>query len=232
MGKYYAVQVDPEHQDSPFEFLEVLDDDIDWALDGNREYKSFTFPEYDRVNKNIEDASEAYHDLKRFNSHYKNLSAILDDLLWRAIQKRYTNKQIHAWKTILDASDVIEDENICAALSLMMDCEYTYGYIRGSCQSDWQMLYHPVLWDEKTLERFTGEYFNTGTEWMVTEGPLDVAPADPSNIDGTISNSFYTTEWKDEIIRAEIAKELGVKPADVVLLKYVGRKYTPIYEAV
>ena len=85
--------------------------------------------------------------------------------------------------------------------------------IRGSGQSDWNTIYYPVnQWTDKSLENFSMEYFNEGTEWIIHDE--DYIPSSPDEISGYRTYChFYSLEG----IRKEIAEIEGIEPADIVL---------------
>jgi hypothetical protein len=108
------------------------------------------------------------------------------------------------------------EKRILRALHIVTGKRYDVRTIRGCCQGDWQNVYYPV--DEYTpaaLDILEADYFNTGTEWIVTVDGCDVG--------------VYTYSWKDDDTRAEIAAAVGADPGDVILYTFAGWSKTPEY---
>lgn len=222
--KIYAKQVPPEYQESPL-FLgeEFFPDDI--ILDGNRDYQSHTTPLYDRILQAYDEAAEHLEELQlhRRNATYGNVTEIVNDffpaLEYR--EKPYNTREIGAIRRALElygTRDYYNGRYITAMLDAITGQDWRNGTIKGCCQGDWQNVLYPAhAWSRERLEAFETEYFNTGTEWMVHDGPD--APETPDDICGY---SVYVTSWREDDVKREIADAAGSDPDDVIMYHFTG----------
>ena len=242
--KVYAVQCSVEDKDSSLYFN--LDDDCyeHLILTGNRNYNSHTTIEYDNFIKYVDDAGVAITDEVEFEAKKDNgLLEEGEEFEWDTFKDVlsyiYTNRQrfealtdeeIEKWKLIVSsyeqASKRDKDEIICNALSLLTGHPYEYRYIRGCCQGDWQGCYYATdLYSDEAIDEIEGLYFNTGTEWQVTEPTKEYIKCaeDIQNVE--TCGMYLVNEWKEEDIKERIAREQGVKPEDVILFIIENEKY-------
>lgn len=220
MTKIYARQVPPEYQESP---LTLWDGDPLYYAEiyGNRDYKSRTSANFDRLRRNLGELAYAWDD---FNSGlcawYDSWADALADLVTPEHRPEYTRQERKKdWPELLarycedgDTPAILAD-----ALTLITGQRWDSCTLRGCCQGDYQnCVYRVDTWSGDDLERLEMEYFNTGTEWIV----------DP---DGDCC-SVYCYEWSDDGIRREIAAAAGVSPEDVTLQKFTGYKQIAQYK--
>lgn len=187
--KYRAYQIAPEYQESPlnddFNNLECME------IYGNTSYLRHTSQTFESI-------------LDALN--YDNFDALdiseTDEKLLNELSEKYA----YAGRN---------EEIIAATLSIVTGQEWKYKKIRGSCQSDWNIIYYcPELWSGEALRAFEIEYFNEGTEWRVQdENGEDVY--------------IYVHEYGQE--KNEISKALGVNTADIVLYWFDGWTKTEKY---
>jgi hypothetical protein len=111
---------------------------------------------------------------------------------------------------------------------------YCVHTISGSCQGDWNTLYHPTEWSSKDISSFETEYFNTGSQYIcfeIDDDGLDNLPEDQresailEQIESGEGIAFdvYVYGYDDDGIRKEIAEAVGDYTADdVILFKFTG----------
>lgn len=168
--KIYAHQVQPEYQESP-----ILDgcfpDNI--AVCGNRDFASHIPEVFDTVKTVLEDGelADILENVNELQQWYKNATKAIIDYL--PSKSKYSTNAIHTLKNLIIEYSTChrsaEDEILCKVLSIVTGKKWAHGIIRGYCQSDWQDIYYPVdEWNKEALTRFEIEYFNTGTEWVVS----------------------------------------------------------------
>lgn len=218
--KVYAKQMNPAYQESPlFLFDEWPDGDL--ILVGNRDYRERTIAEYDQIHDYFDNMASEWAQNGMYGSEKYSLKEILHDYGFeRNDGKPWTTNQRHEWKLLMESEyyDSSDEEVILKALELMTGHEWKSGTIRGCCQGDWQDVYYRVdRWNDKSLEAFETEYFNTGSEWMIHDE--DEEPEDPEDISGF---TCYCVSWNKDGIREEIASAAGCKPEDVVMYAWDG----------
>ena len=183
--KIKAYQVAPEYQEPPLWTFDEIPEGLE--IYGNKDYKRHTSVTFDEVLECLE-----YGDFGDFEfTGYK--AERLEELCNKYGIRGADNESI-----------------IAEALSIVTDKNWEYKQISGCCQSEWNYIYYlPEELDEKSLEYFEIEYFNTGEEWRLED--------EEGNIFGTI----YTHEWNDEKKR-EIAEMFDVNLDDVTLYLFDG----------
>ena len=233
--KLYAKQVPPEYQESPL-FLGDFPDNI--AVYGNRHYNEH-FPDvFKRVYTALYSGEllEAWEDLNRDGGgYYYNWESALIMLVPPEGRGPYTREERkHKWPDIAwrycnaRQGSQAEDQALCDALELATGEAWETGALRGTCQGKWVQVCYPVKsWSPEALEAFETEYFNTGTEWMVS-----LPGAGMDERDGLDSFSCYCHGWKLEEIKKEIADAAGYPGATVILQRFTGYTQIPNYEEV
>lgn len=205
-----AKQVDPEYQDSnfDFDFYEGI------IIDGNRDYISHTTPEYDLIIKYIGNAA---YDWDNHTNKGEKISEILRGYGFNnPTGKNWSKIKLHQWREIFEADDPEDDENIIKALNLLTGGNWEYTEIRGYCQGDWQGVYYDSnKWTNENLRFFEITYFNLGSEY-------ECYPADDPE------DTIYIYVYDDA--RAEISDYYGVKPDEVNIYQFARYTKTPKYK--
>lgn len=222
----YARQIRPELQESPLQYDECYP--YDMIVCGNRYYQNHTIDVYDLFMDNWEfvydamkDCAEKY-EYRRYNTVTE---AIMDNFPPQHKQK-YSSRDIHAWKSILEEMCYEEEEvTICKALDLITGKSWDTTEIHGCCQGDWQtIIYCTDTWNRAALREFEMEYFNLGSEWMIHEGTE--APETPEDINGF---TVYCATYDDDEIRRIIADAACGNPDEVVMYAHDGMSLTDNY---
>ena len=201
-GKLYAKQVSPDLQESPL-FYDELCFPENIVVFGNSHYKEHLTDSFSLVKGALEDG-----ELWEFTDITCNLP--------KKGGEAYSVEELNSVKSLIRSFDYArsdKDKIICSLLSIVESEPWDYMTIRGSVQSEWNIIYYPVnQWTDKALSNFSMEYFNEGTEWIVhDEGYI---PSSPDQISGYTT---YCYSCSLENIKKEIAKIAGVRPVDVVL---------------
>ena len=219
--KVYAKQVPPEYQDSRFDFSNY--ENI--ILTGNRHYGEY-FPDWAKnIGDTLTEAFDALHDLQSGKGYYDTFEDVLADLFPPHERGDYTREERKRWTEILkryNEGDFLKRNGIlCSALSLLTGSKWDWCDLNGSSQGEWiECFYMEGMWHLETLEVLEAEFFNTGTEWHITEDEHD------------IGYYQYCTGWSDDMIRNEIAETTGANPSDIILLKFTGWNRFASYEEV
>lgn len=215
----YARQIRPEYQESPLMWGDIYPDDL--IVCGNRHYQNHTIDVYDLFMDNWEFVYDAMKDCaeKYEYRRYNTVTEAIMDNFPPQHKRKYTSRDIHAWKSILEEMCYREEEKtICKALDLITGRSWNFTEIHGCCQGDWQtVIYCTDTWNSSALREFEMEYFNLGTEWMIHDG--SEAPETPEDIDGY---TVYCATYDDDETRRIIADSAGVDPADVIMYAYDG----------
>lgn len=217
----YAKQVPPEYQNSNFDFsnYEYI------ILTGNRNYNEH-WPEWaENIGDYMSEALSALYYIQSGRGYFDTWEDVLNDLLPPQGRDEYTRAERKRWVHILesyaDTGNREQNKTICDALSLMTGKAWDWCDLHGSCQGEWiECFYMEDQWSQEHLEVLEAEYFNTGTEWHITEGDND-----PGYYQ-------YCTGWNHAMIRAEIAETSGAMPADIVLYEFAGWSKSAKYEEV
>ena len=234
MIKAYAKQVNPAYQESPLLIFDEWPEDM--VLYGNRDYRSHTIPIFDRLIDNYEACMTEIDNFQNGYRWYKNITEIIIDHLPPVHKDKYSTKEIHAWKLLLEEWEKVwdrksrlnESDCIVEALGLMTGKKWDYSTIHGSCQSDWQIIYYVVdEWNRESRNAFEVEYFNMGSEWMIHDG--DDQPEQPEDISGF---TCYCTAWNADGIREQLADIAGCKPEEVKAWAWDGEIYLPKYKEI
>jgi hypothetical protein len=229
--KIYAKQVAPEMQESPLFLFSDLAECVPAGVYvfGNRDYKGVNAAAIDELQNVLYDAAEDLKSMTRGEYPGPRTKNDFYALLWYHFPtengRKYSRADRLKWRDLLldfDAGAVTEDDATRAALELITGDEYDDATIRGCCQGDWMRVLYPAALGREWLDIFECEYFNTGDEWRLS---FD----DP---DGDENEYIYTHSWNDDEKRAEIAREYGAQPGDVVLYAFDGWSREPIYKEV
>lgn len=212
MTKIYAQQVPPEYQESPL-FMEDWPENV--YVFGNRHYNQHA-ERLEEIRRGLEELADAWEEMNDGgHSFYSCWREALNDLLppddARSEYTRAERLELAKLAAQFEwCSSSAENDILCAVLELITGRAWEYGTLRGCCQGDWQEIIYPAEYGREWLKTFETEYFNTGTEWIV-------------DTDG-YAFSIYTTEWRDDDIRARIADAAGVSVDNVVLIDYDGEE--------
>lgn len=191
--KIKAYQVAPEYQESP---LYLFDEWGEMEIYGNDDYKRHTSAVFDEVLNALNNGT--FDDVDTEGKDVDRLEALAD--------KYYTSRANN-------------QEIIAEALSIMTGEKWKYMCISGCCQSDWNYIYYrPDMWNEKALQYFETEYFNTGDEWVLEDE------------EGDSWGSVYTHEYNNDERKKEIAENIGVETNDISLYLFDGWTKTAKYK--
>lgn len=106
--------------------------------------------------------------------------------------------------------------------------KYKYRELHGSCQGDWQGLYYPADdWSDEAIKELEIEYFNTGSEWIVSGNESG------KTMDASLyGDHFYLHECLDDKMREELSKQTGIPANKFVMLAFDGYTQTPKYREI
>ena len=217
----YAKQVPPEYQISTFDYANY--ENI--ILTGNRNYMEYWPKWAENIGSYMEDALSALYYIQSGRGYYDSWEDVLADLLTPHGRDAYTREERKKWVSILetyaDADNRQQNNTICAALSLMTGTVWDWCDLHGTCQGEWiECFYIEDMWNREHLEVLESEYFNTGTQWHITEGDND-----PGYYQ-------YCTGWNNDSIRKEIAETSGANPNEIILYEFKGWNKTAEYQEV
>ena len=214
--KIHAKQTPPEWQESPLFYAGCFPEEVE--VFGNNSFNRHTSDTFDNLPRILDDIAEEYDYLQRGLKQFTDFQTILEAFTGR---DNYTRAQRKQWADILKRWTETDDENgvFCDSLRLITGKEYKTAIIRGSVQSEWQYIIYPAEYSREWLDGFEREYFNTGTEWEVSE--------DPDDRDDTFIIYCVTDDP-----RAEIAKTCNTTPDNVILFEFDGWNRAPKYKEV
>lgn len=200
-----AVQINPACQDP------LLDDYVfdDISVFGNRHLNEHMHPIVEKVRDVVSSGglSRELNEVGLWRCAYSTATEAIYDILppEKANGAKYSTREIHAIKTIVENEYMDENDTIIALLSIVTGTEFECKCIRGCCQDDWNYAYYRKADFPNGIEWFEVEYFNTGTEWLVDD-----------------EVSVYCHGWRDEDIAAEIAENYGCNVSELRLEYFDG----------
>jgi len=226
MKKIYAREVDPEF----FDYRAYLDEDMLEtgsgnliAAYGNREFCGMNADLIKDIEAELQDCKydidvareddnltldEQLEEVKKTVRYYfGSKRALTDDETIRLI------RLCDLFATSTARSE--EFDIICEALSIKFGIKYDYTDIRGYCQGDYQYVFYPEDTSKDFIKFLEAVYFATGTEFAITEKMFEATP----DFDEEVIYHDYTYLYRDEDIKNWIAKNAGVTPEEVCLVK-------------
>jgi len=180
--KVYAIQVAPEHQESPCFLFDDGETYQDITITGNKNYngrKSDIFEEI--VGDRLEELAGAVNDILSGEKWHDiaTVSGALQELMPPKHKEKYSPREVKQWKDLLqfdyeawrkggyscyEKPQYETNDGICQALLLVTGKKYTYTTIHGCSQGDWQDVFYPADdYSDKFIKNLETEYFNTGT---------------------------------------------------------------------
>ena len=178
-NKYYARQIDPEYQEDDLfynykdkngRYQIGMNDDYyegNIIIFGNRDYMTISTDEYDSL---------ARLDMWEYEcvvEHWDNVTQFIEYYLGRKNGKKYSTREIHEWKDILNDWDISDEEKVCKALRLMTGKTWRKVCIRGYCQSEWNYMYVSEDISDEGVDYIEMCFFNKGQEYIVYESEED-----------------------------------------------------------
>jgi len=236
MGKIYARQIPPEHQESPlYTICQSRDGKLDlsdeWpgiSLTGNRRYNGYKTGAMEDAERATTDAAEEWSNARENGEHTRIIDVLDLYEIYKHNGKRWTPRELGQWKRLFEdyGSNPYDgrnaDRRTVDALELITGKRYAETTLRGCVQGEWISCYYPVDdYTHKDLDRLEMEYFNTGEEWHVFDD-------DPDDGDPQEDFTMYVYSYKDDEKRQEIAAAAGWgTPEEVELHKFSGWTQLP-----
>lgn len=234
MSKYYCKQVPPEHQEDDLFWVgrnknnrsqlhwndETYENDV--IIYGNNDFLEYYTDAYEKVRK-IDDILYEYESTSNPHSngcYWDNVSQLINYYLAKENDKKYTTKEIHEWKKLLD--NWYKEENVEKALQLITGKKWREACIKGCCQREWQYLYVSEDITDKDIEYIGMCYFNTGEEWLVYENKEEFDNDD-------YAYSLYIDGWN---VKSNLAERIGCNEEDIVCLEFDGWSRSPKYKEI
>lgn len=218
--KIIARQVPPEYQESPLFYGDEFWPENVFVF-GNRDFNQHADTLND-LKTALENIVEVFDDMQQGQGWTDDLAYAIHCELPEEYRREYSRperlKMVELANEYCFAKSYEENDILCKVLELITGKTWDNGTIRGCCQSDWQEIIFPAEYGREWLKHFEAEYFNTGTEWIIDP--------DGDNI------SVYAHGWNNDLIRAELAAAVGVKPEDIILLAFSGWTKTAAYTEV
>lgn len=235
MKKYYCKQVDPEFQEDNLFWVGKNKDNrsqLHWENDfytenvvicGNNDYISYYTKAYEKVLK-IDDVGYEYDCISNPHTnhcYWDNVSQLINYYFAKENGKKYSKKEIHEWKHLMDYWQDSEEDYL-QALQLITGKKWRTKTIRGCCQSEWQTIYVSEEITQEDIDYIEMCYFNTGTEWLVFESEKDFK-------EDNYSYSLYVDGWN---VKTNLAERIGCKEEELVCLEFNGYIETPQYKEI
>ena len=234
MEKIYCKQIPPEHQEDDL-FWTTKNHELRWNNDayvndviisGNKDFLGYHTKAYEKVKK-IEDILYEYettNNEKSNHCYWDSVSQLIDYYLSKENGKRYSKKEIHKWKEILDNwyNYRQEEEHKLQALQLITGKKWRTKTIRGCMQSEWQTIYVSEAITDKDIDYIEMCYFNTGTEWLVYESEKDYN-------EDNYSYSLYVDGYN---VKTNLAERIGCKEEELVVMEFDDWKRIPTYKEI
>jgi len=241
--KLYVIEQDREYinPDIYYDF-EGEAKQLKFAIDGNKEYKSYTFAEYDLIKDKFADWIEAVNEIIEYpkESYYDTITEACNCLLPRPDHKSYNTKQIHKFKMIFNhACQHYTDDYrpyISTVLNLMLDKKYRNQSIRGCCQGEVNhIIYDPDNLTQQGINYIEAVYFGTGTEYLLFESEEDLTPEQANDLIlddklGLLDYWFDYTELLPRDYKKMLAGSYNCDISDVKLFTICNTQYIKHYQ--
>lgn len=234
MIKYYARQVDWESQDSWLFFHNrksnkwFFEDDYytnETIIYGNRDFAEITTTAFDKL---VRFDKQDYYDFegffnKGYSKCFDTLTQAIEYYFTKENGKRYTTREIHKWKLLLEQyfnNYDLSDDFICKALELITNKKWREIGLNGCCQSDWQYGYVSDKVSDKAVRYLEICYFNTGVEYRVYESKEDFENSENSY-------SIYVDSFRAE---QNLAEALCCDVNEIEIYNFTGYHKVADYE--
>lgn len=238
MKRIYAIQQNNDYIETDYYFdFEEESKFLKLAIIGGRNFKSFTFEEYNRAESNFDDFLYQYELLlnKDYYSRYSNLSELVNDIFRKSNGKKYSAKEIHAFRLLYQRIENEKkydfDDYACEFLKLITGNKYKKTAIRGDSQGDYAEVIYPETIDKETIDYIEACYFGTGTEYCIyeeeTEELLTVDELENSACDNYFD---YTALWNAELYKQELAKRYNLPLENIIVYEITNTKRRTIIE--
>lgn len=211
---WYAVQVPPVEQESDF---------YDFELDGvifygNRDFQSVGEELIDEWNLKSEEVVD-----DALNNNVKQMAEIISHHFPK-MPKEAVTEIVHLY----EQGKGNTPECVCLGLQAITGKVYRHMEVDGDVQREWQDVYYPAEeWTEDQIRDLGIRYFDNGSAWFCVDAG-DVESEDPEQIWKSQDGFYhYSTEWKDEKIRQELADNVGCGPEDLKMFPFAGYVTTP-----
>lgn len=235
MKRIYAVQQNRDYIDTEiyFNFAEESEY-LKLAILGGRDFTSFKFSEYERIEKHFDDFIFEYENIKaKYIKYYNNTTELVNDLFYRENGKKYNTREIHAFKNIFERykSNFNEDDAILCILELMTGERYKKTIIRGYSQGDYAKIIHPITITKDTINYIEACYFGTGTEYSIYEEETEELLTVDELENGAYDNYFdYTALWNAELYKKELSNGYNLPLENIIIYKITNTKRRTIIE--
>ena len=238
MKKIYAIQQNNDYVETDYYFdFEQESKHLKLAIIGGRDFKSFTFKEYDRAESNFDDFLYQYELLlnKDYYARYNNLSELVNDMFWKSNGKKYSAKEIHTFKLLYqrieEARNYDFDEYACEILELMTGNKYEKTAIRGCSQGDYAEVIYPETIDKETIDYIEACYFGTGTEYCIYEEETEeLLTVDELENNGCDNYFDYTALWSAELYKQKLSERYNLPLENIIIYEITNTKSRTITE--
>ena len=230
----YAVQVDPEIQESPLDNIGFADyyDFEDIIIAGNREYYEIKNPMYEDIieacDLSVADELEDIKNTQAQIDYVKDIFGNKYDITYGQLEQIYAAFCKDRTLALYRKEDLITD-----LLTALSGKKYACKTIRGSVQREYQFMYYPIddMWEE-TLENIEIEYFNTGYEYQIYKSEKRLFGIEEIQEEDDCPDYFYGHKYGPAEQVKEIANAYLVDPENVRILIFDGYIKTPTYKTV
>ena len=117
-----------------------------------------------------------------------------------------------------------EEEIAIPLLDIITGQSWTTRTLRGCCQSDWIDIIYPMIgsiyYTTDEIRYLEAMYFNTGTEWIVSEIPLDVdTTSEDFDVDAFDIGSYYIMAYD---YKKGLSEQLNVNEDSIEIWEFDG----------
>ena len=219
---YIATQVAPEYQESPMMMMDDCYEGIE--ISGNKDFKGVTSKQFDDLMFFCKHDS-ACDEVLENKSDLAYVKPLLNEFLLNGTIDKYSDSDISdlvfAIEDITCGRGYQQNEGIAKALTIITGKHYVHKLLRGNCQGEWNDCYYPNrMYSDEAISNIECEYFNTGSEYMVSEE------------DSEEEVSYYVHTYSPEDIKEELAKMIDCDPENIVLRVFDGWIKTASYREI
>jgi len=191
---------------------------------GNDEYHYSLTKEFEQILK----ISESYYEYelsiepKSNHCYWNNVSEYINYYLPKSNGKKYSTKEIHKWKELLEKFSIRwkEEDIVEEALQLMTGKKWRSFKMCGVMQREWQYGYASEEITKEDIEYIEMCYFNTGSEYQFYESEEDYENECPTT-------SYYVNSYNS---KEELLKHIGCEPNELKVYQFTGYMKLPQYK--
>ena len=192
---------------------------------GGRNFISYKSQEYERIEKYFDELVNEFEHITAGDGYavYNSLSVAVAEYFPKANGGRYSTREIHEIKNIINQYNGYAESIAAPLLSIITGKEYTARGLRGYSQGDYVDIIYPAgELNNDDIKYIEAIFFGTGSEYKIIESK---SPLTLDEIQQTEDYYFdYFHEWSADEIKNKIATREEL-PRENIKIFEISRRY-------